>query len=98
MAIFQQASIASLYMVKYIDAYRTGVGRTRLKTRVSYFIKLALDCIVIKLNSDFNRSRLVFIICLLGSGPYLLTVGQDFAGFFEAALAALGIRLPLARL
>lgn len=35
---------------------------------------------------------------LQGSGPYLLTVGQDFAGLFEAALAALRIRLPLASL
>lgn len=78
--------------------HRTGVGQTKLETRVSYFIKLDLVCVAIKLNSDLNRSRLVFIICLLGSGPYLLTVGQDFAGLFEAALAALRIRLPLARL
>ncbi|TNN62980.1 hypothetical protein EYF80_026789 [Liparis tanakae] len=33
-----------------------------------------------------------------GSGPYLLTVGQDFSGLFEAALVALRIRLPLASL
>lgn len=31
-------------------------------------------------------------------GPYLLTVGQDFIGVFEAALAALRIRLPPASL
>lgn len=31
-------------------------------------------------------------------GPYLLTVGQDFIGVFEAALAALRIWLPPASL
>lgn len=35
---------------------------------------------------------------LQASEPYLLTVGQDFARLFEAVLAALRIRLPLASL
>lgn len=35
---------------------------------------------------------------LQGSRPYLLTVGQDFTGFFEATLASLRIWLPLASL
>lgn len=45
---------------------------------------------------------LVQVYCMLfplqTSGSYLLTVGQDLAGLFEAVFAALRIRLPLTSL
>lgn len=48
------------------------------------------------LAADTMLVSVYILFPLQGSGPYLLTVGQDFAGLFEAALAALRIRLPLA--